>query len=82
MREREESGSGVGEKEGEGKENEEEKHSGGLERSETVDGGVAFTRGSDWVFFGPSQFFMVVWPSADSAFADRSGLFFFLGFMI
>uniref|UniRef100_A0A2N9FUW4 GDSL esterase/lipase 1-like n=1 Tax=Fagus sylvatica TaxID=28930 RepID=A0A2N9FUW4_FAGSY len=29
------------------------------------------TRGSDWVFFGPSQFFMVVWPSAVSAFADR-----------
>ena len=34
-------------------------------------------RGSDWVFFGPLQFFMVVWPSAVSAFADRSGLFFF-----
>ena len=44
VREREESGSGVREKEGEGKENEEEKYSGGLERSETVDGGVAFNK--------------------------------------
>jgi hypothetical protein len=42
VREREESRSGVGEKEGEGKENEEEKYSSGLERSEAVDGGVAF----------------------------------------
>ena len=81
MREREESRSGVGENEGEGKDNEEEKYSGGLERSEAVDGGVAFNERVRLGYFWAFAVFHGGVAFGGSAFADRSGLFFW-GFMI
>ncbi len=38
-------------------------------------------KGSDWAIFGPSQFFMVVWPSAVRPSQNVVG-YFFWGFMI